>query len=364
MERHTVNMQTLEATAKMMVADGKGLLAIDESTGTCNKRFAKWDIPQTAEAHRQYRQLIVDTPGLNESISGSILYDETIRQKKDDGTPFAKALAAVGIIPGIKVDLGAKEMAAFSGEKVTEGLDGLRARLAEYREMGARFAKWRAVFVIGEGIPSRGCIEANAHALARYAALCQEARLVPVVEPEVLMEGDHTLAVCCEVTERVLRTVFEELYSQRVKLEGMILKPNMVLPGVACSRQESVEEVADATVACLLRCVPAAVPGVVFLSGGQSGELASARLNAMNVRYKSRLPWELSFSFGRAIQEPALEIWHGEEANVIPAQEALYHRAKCDRAAHRGQYDAAIEADHRESAASHTATHAYAGSAE
>jgi len=359
-----VNTQTLEATARMMVADGKGLIAIDESTGTCNKRFAKWGIPQTAEAHRQYRQMIVDTPGLNESISGAILFDETIRQRKDDGTPFAKALAAIGIIPGIKVDLGAKEMAAFPGEKITEGLDGLRERLAAYAQMGARFAKWRAVFAIGDGTPSQGCIEANAHALARYAALCQEAGLVPVVEPEVLMEGDHILDECSEVTERVLRTVFTELYSQRVKLEGMILKPNMVLPGAHCPHQESVEEVADATISCLLRSVPAAVPGVVFLSGGQAGELASARLNAMNVRYKSRLPWELSFSFGRAIQEPALEIWHGDAANIIPAQEALYHRARCDSAAHRGEYAAAVEADHRESAANHRETNVYAGSAQ
>jgi fructose-bisphosphate aldolase class I len=362
MECRKVNMHTLEATAAMMVTDGKGLLAIDESTGTCNKRFAKWGIPQTAEAHRQYRELIVDTPGLNESISGAILYDETIRQKKDDGTPFATALAAIGIIPGIKVDVGAKEMAAFPGEKVTEGLDGLRARLTEYGQMGARFAKWRAVFVIGDGTPSRGCIEANAHALARYAGLCQEAGLVPVVEPEVLMDGDHTLDVCSEVTERVLRTVFRELYSQRVKLEGMILKPNMVLPGLACPHQKSVEEVADATIGCLLRSVPGAVQGVVFLSGGQPGELASARLNAMNVRYKSRLPWEVSFSFGRALQEPALEIWHGKSANVIPAQEALYHRAKCDRAAHLGRYDAAIEADHRECSTSKMPSTVYAGS--
>jgi len=228
--------------------------------------------------------------------------------------------------------------------------------------MGARFAKWRAVFSIGDGTPSSGCIEANAHALARYAGLCQEAGLVPVVEPEVLMEGEHTLNVCSEVTERVLRTVFRELYSQRVKLEGMILKPNMVLPGLTCRVQESVEEVADATVGCLLRSVPDAVPGVVFLSGGQSGELASARLNAMNVQYTSRLPWGLSFSFGRAIQEPALEIWHGEQANVIPAQEALYHRAKCDGAARRGEYTAAVEADHRESATHHQ-TQVYAGSA-
>jgi fructose-bisphosphate aldolase class I len=350
MDRRTMKMQTLEATARTMVANGKGLLAIDESTGTCNKRFAQRGIPQTAEAHREYRQLIVNTPGLNESISGAILYDETIRQKKDDGTPFATALTAVGIIPGIKVDLGAKEMAAFPGEKVTDGLDGLRARLAEYLQMGAGFAKWRAVFAIGDRTPSLGCIEANAYALARYAGLCQEAGFVPVVEPEVLMEGDHTLDVCSDVTERVLRTVFRALYSQRVKLEGMILKPNMVLPGITCARQNTVEEVADATVGCLLRSVPAAVPGIVFLSGGQSGELASARLNAMNVRYKSRLPWELSFSFGRAIQEPALDIWRGERANVVPAQDALYHRAKCDRAAHLGRYDGAMEADHRERA--------------
>ncbi len=359
-----MNMSILEATARMMVADGKGLLAIDESTGTCNQRFADWGIPQTAEAHRKYRQLIVDTPGLDESISGAILYDETIRQKKDDGTPFAKALADVGIIPGIKVDFGAKEMAGFPGEKITEGLDGLRLRLSEYVQMGARFAKWRAVFAIGNGIPSQECIEANAHALARYACLCQEAGLVPVVEPEVLMEGDHTLSVCFDVTERVLRTVFQELYTQRVKLEGLIVKPNMVLPGFACARQNTVEEVADATIACLLRAVPAAVPGVTFLSGGQSGELASARLNAMNVRHKSRLPWELSFSFGRAIQEPALGIWHGEQANVMAAQEALYHRASCDRAARLGQYNAAVEANHRGSAAYPMAADVYAGFAE
>jgi len=362
MELHTVSTDTLESTARKMVAYGKGLLAIDESIGTCNKRFAHWGIPQTAEAHRQYRQLIVETPGLSESISGVILYDETIRQNKDDGTPFAKALAQSGIMSGIKMDLGAKEMAGFPGEKVTEGLDGLRDRLAEYLQMGACFAKWRAVFAIGDGIPSPGCIEANAHALARYAGLCQEMGLVPVVEPEVLMMGDHTLDACSEVSERVLRTVFQELYSQRVKLEGMILKPNMVLPGLACPKQNTIEEVADATVGCLLRAVPAAVPGVVFLSGGQSGELASARLNAMNVQYRSRLPWELSFSFGRAIQEPALEIWRGDPANVVPAQEALYHRAKCNRAAHRGEYSAGLEADHRASAAHQAVTNVYAGS--
>ena len=358
-----MNTHSLEATAKMIVADGKGLLAIDESTGTCNKRFAKWGIAQTAETHRKYRELIVNTPGLGESISGAILYDETIRQQKDDGTPFAKALADVGIIPGIKVDTGAKEMAAFPREKITEGLDGLRARLAEYAQMGARFAKWRAVLAIGDGIPSEGCIEAKAHALARYAALCQEAGLVPVVEPEVLMDGDHTLETCGEVTERVLRAVFKELYSQRVKLEGLILKPNMVLPGSACPKQETVDEVADATVRCLLRAVPAAVAGVAFLSGGQTGELASARLNAMNVRFKSRLPWALAFSFGRAIQEPALEIWHGDQSNVQAAQQALYHRARCNRAARLGEYNAIVESDHRENAPLTSATLERAGSA-
>jgi fructose-bisphosphate aldolase class I len=341
-----MNTHALESTAQMMVADGKGLIAIDESIGTCNKRFARWDIPQTEEVRRQYRELIVTTPDLSESISGAILFDETIRQRTNDGTPFAKALADEGIIPGIKVDVGAKPMAACPGEKVTEGLDGLRARLGDYVQMGARFAKWRAVFSIGDGTPSYACIEANAHALARYAALCQEAGLVPVVEPEVLMEGAHPLETCREVTENVLRRVFSELFSQRVRLEGLILKPNMILPGVTCSIQETVHEVADATVTCLLRVVPAAVPGIAFLSGGQSGELASARLNAMNVRFKSRLPWGLAFSFGRAIQQSALEIWHGEQANTHAAQQALYHRATCNGAARRGEYDAVFEADH------------------
>ena len=234
-------------------------------------------------------------------------------------------------------------MAAHPGEKITEGLDGLRDRLAEYSQMGARFAKWRAVIAVGDGIPSRGCIEANAHALARYAALCQEAGMVPIVEPEVLMDGDHTLKRCRRVTEEVLRAVFNHLYTQGVMLEGMILKPNMVLPGLTCSKQETVDEVADATVKCLLQAVPAAVPGVAFLSGGQSAELASARLNAMNVRFKSRLPWALAFSFARAIQQPALEIWRGEESHVLAAQQALVHRARCNRAARRSQYNAAME---------------------
>jgi len=338
-----INAQKLIDTAKALVAGDKGILAMDESHPTCNKRFAKLGIPQTVETRRAYRELIVTTPALGECISGAILYDETIRQQKKDGTAFIKAVTDAGIIPGIKVDTGAKDMAGHPGEKVTEGLDGLRERLAEYSKMGAGFAKWRAVIAVGDSIPSRGCIEANAHALARYAALCQEADLVPVVEPEVLMDGEHTLERCREVTEQVLRTVFSQLYTQRVALEGMILKPNMVVPGLTCPKQETVDEVADATVGCLLRAVPAAVPGIAFLSGGQSGELASARLNAMNVRFKSRLPWALAFSFARAIQQPALEIWRGEAANVQAAQKALYHRARCNRAARRGEYNAAME---------------------
>jgi fructose-bisphosphate aldolase class I len=340
-----MNAQYLTDTAKMLVAGDKGLLAMDESTRTCNKRFAKLGIPLTVEARRAYRELIVNASGLGEAISGAILYDETIRQQKQDGTPFVKVLTDAGIIPGIKVDAGAKDMAGHPGEKITEGLDGLRDRLAEYVKIGARFAKWRAVIVIGEGIPSRGCIGANAHALARYAALCQEAGLVPIVEPEVLMDGAHTMERCREVTEEVLRTVFHQLYAQRVLLEGMLLKPNMVLPGLACPKQESVDEVADATVNCLLRAVPAAVPGIAFLSGGQSAESASARLNAMNVQFKSRLPWALAFSFARAIQQPALDAWQGKEANVAAAQQALVHRARCNRAARRGEYSAEMDKD-------------------
>ena len=334
--------QQLIDTAKMLVAGDKGLLAMDESNPTCNKRFAKLGIPQTEEARRAYRELIVTAPGLGESISGAILYDETIRQQKKDGTPFAKALIDAGIIPGIKVDAGAKDMAGHPGEKITEGLDGLRDRLTEYSRMGARFAKWRAVITIGDGIPGPGCVEANAHALGRYAALCQEAGLVPIVEPEVLMDGEHSLRRCEEVTEQVLRTVFNQLYTRGVMLDGMILKPNMVVPGLKCPQQESVEEVADATVQCLLRAVPAAVPGIAFLSGGQSGDLASARLNAMNVRFKARLPWALAFSFARAIQQPALEIWRGDQANVLAAQKALSYRAACNRKARRGAYTTAM----------------------
>ena len=338
-----MKLQQLKETTQALFISEKGLLAMDESTGTCNKRFAKLGIPQTVEARRAYRELIVTTPGLGESIGGAILYDETIRQQTKDGAPFVKVLVDAGIIPGIKVDTGAKELAGHPGEKVTEGLDGLRDRLQEYFQMGARFAKWRAVIAIGRGIPSGGCIEANAHALARYAALCQEEGLVPVVEPEVVMDGEHTLEQCREITDEVLRAVFSELFAQRVVVEGMVLKPNMVLPGTACASQPTLDEVADATVNCFLRAVPAAVPAIAFLSGGQPAELASARLNAMNVRFKSRMPWALAFSFARAIQQPALEIWNGSQANVAAAQEALVHRARCNQAARRGEYSAVME---------------------
>ena len=335
--------QELVTTVRTMMHAGRGILAMDESTPTCNRRFANLGIAQTVEARRAWRELILTTPGLGEFISGAILYDETIRQSKNDGTSFIKLLTEAGIIPGIKVDTGAKDLAGHPGEKITEGLDGLRERLSEYRQMGARFAKWRAVITIGGGIPSRGCLEANAHALARYAALCQEAGLAPIVEPEVLMDGDHTLEQCARITEAALHTVFIQLYRQRVLLEGMILKPNMVLSGKDCPTQAGVEEVADATVSCLLRAVPGAVPGVAFLSGGQSAQLASARLNAMNVRWGSKAPWALTFSYSRAIQQPALDTWKGREINGAAAQKALYHRAKCNSLARRGEYREEME---------------------
>ena len=335
--------QAILETAQALVAGDKGLLAMDESIPTCNRRFAALGIPQTDEARRAYREMIVTTPNLGRCISGAILFDQTIHQDTKSGIPFVKVLIDAGITPGIKVDAGAKDLAGHPGEKITEGLDGLRDRLAGYAQMGARFAKWRAVIAVGNGIPSRGCIEANAQALARYAALCQEVGLVPVVEPEVLMDGDHTLARCAQISEEVLRVVFEQLYLQQVMLEGMLLKPNMVVPGLACGTQATVDEVADATVKCLLRAVPAAVPGIAFLSGGQPSELASARLNAMNVRFKTHLPWELAFSFARAIQQPAMEIWRGEATNVPAAQQALFHRADCNRAARRGEYTATVE---------------------
>lgn len=340
-----MNSQVLIDTARLLVAADKGLLAIDESNPTCNKRFAKLEIPQTEACRRAWRELILTTPNLDEYISGVILYDETIRQSTRDSTRFVKVITNAGIIPGIKVDTGAQPLAGHSGEKITEGLDRLRDRLLEYLEMGALFAKWRAVLAVGERIPSPACIEANAHALARYAALCQEVGLVPIVEPEVLMDGEHTLQQCLEVTEKVLHTVFQQLYRQGVRLEAMILKPNMVLPGLSCIRQESETTVADATLNCLLRSVPAAVPGIAFLSGGQAAEKASARLNAINVKSKSANPWALTFSFGRAIQQPALEIWLGRDDNVIAAQQALLHRARCNQAARRGEYTEAMERD-------------------
>jgi len=331
------------STANKMMAADKGLLAMDESNPTCNKRFGALGIMQTEEKRRSYRELILETPGLNEYISGVILYDETIRQSKKDGTSFIKLINDAGIVPGIKVDIGAKDMAGHPGEKITEGLDGLRDRLKEYFQMGARFAKWRAVIAIDNGIPTSACIEANAHALARYASLCQEAGIVPIIEAEVLMDGDHTMESCREITKEVLHAVFNQLYTQGVMLEGIILKPNMVVPGLTCQKQETADEVADVTVKCLLESVPAAVPGIAFLSGGQSGELASARLNVMNARFRNQMPWALAFSFARAIQQPAMEIWNGEDANVAAAQRALYHRAKCNQAARRGEYTAQME---------------------
>ena len=338
-----MNENDMINTAKALVDNCKGLLAMDESLPTCNKRFARLGIQETAELRCAYREMLITTAGLNKSISGVILFDETIRQHLKDGTPFIQAVTDKGIIPGIKVDAGTVVMAGHPDEKITEGLDNLRDRLKEYAKMGLKFAKWRAVITIGKDIPTTACIEANAHALARYAALCQEEGIVPIVEPEVLMDGAHTMARCFEVTEQVLHVVFNQLYKQGVVLEAMILKPNMIVPGLDCPTQESVEEVADATVKCLLRTVPAAVPGIAFLSGGQSSELASARLNAMNVRFKTRIPWELSFSYGRAIQQPALEIWHGEEINVLKAQKALNQRATFNSAARRGEYIDEIE---------------------
>ena len=328
---------------RALVAPDKGLLAMDESIPTCHKRFAALGIPQTEEARRSWRELIVTTPGLGEAISGAILFDETLYQKTKKGRPFLDCLQEQGVIPGIKVDAGAKAMAGFPGEKVTEGLDGLRGRLEDYFQMGVRFAKWRTVITIGEGLPTQACLEANMQALARYAALCQEAGIVPIVEPEVLMDGTHTLARCADVSEETLVVLFGQLFTQRVDLRAIILKPSMVLPGKDCPVQESVDEVAEATVTCLLKAVPSAVPGVAFLSGGQSAELATQRLNAMNVNFKSKMPWALTFSYSRAVQQPALDIWAGQDENVAAAQKALYHRAKCNSAARRGEYTPAME---------------------
>ncbi|HUL41437.1 MAG TPA: class I fructose-bisphosphate aldolase [Burkholderiales bacterium] len=331
----------LETTAAAMVAKGKGILAIDESTPTCKKRFDSIGVESTVDNRRAYREILITVPGAAQYVSGMILYDETIRQSAADGTPFPVALKRQGILAGIKVDAGAKKLAGAPGEKVTEGLDGLRERLAEYRGMGASFAKWRAVITIGEGIPSAYCLDVNAHALARYAALCQEAGLVPIVEPEVLMDGKHSIQRCFEVTEATLRGVFSELYLQRVALEHMVLKASMVISGSESAERAGVEQVAAQTLRCIKRVVPAAVPGIVFLSGGQGPEEATAHLNAMNLMGPN--PWPLSFSYGRALQEPALNTWRGQAANAAAAQKALYHREKMNSAASLGRYSAQME---------------------
>jgi fructose-bisphosphate aldolase, class I len=337
----TVDRAQLEATAQAMVAEGKGVLAADESNRTMTKRLEAVGVESTEESRRSYRGLLFTTPGAAEYISGVIMYDETIRQATADGTPFPEFLASEGILPGIKVDTGAKPLAGFPGETVTEGLDGLRERLGEYRELGARFAKWRAVIGIGTGLPTRGCVDANAHALARYAALCQEAGIVPIVEPEVVMDGDHTIDRSEEVTAGVLGAVFDQLAEQRVLLEGIVLKPNMLLSGYDCPVQAAVEEVAERTLESFRRLVPAAVPGIAFLSGGQSDELAAAHLNAMNAI--GGAPWELTFSYGRALVAAPLRVWAGEDAKVGEAQAALLHRARCNAAACRGEYAESME---------------------
>jgi fructose-bisphosphate aldolase class I len=333
--------QELQETARAIVAEGKGILAADESDGTIKKRFDSIGVESTEESRRAYRDLLFTTEAVEDYISGVILFDETIRQQSADGTPFPELLASKGIIPGIKVDKGAKPLALAEGETITEGLDGLRDRLAEYRELGARFAKWRAVISIGTGIPSEYCIWTNAHALARYAALSEEAGLVPIVEPEVLMDGDHTIERSFEVTSRTLHAVFTELRDQRVQPEGMLLKPNMVLSGYECPQQASDDEVAHETLRCFRRHVPAAIPGIVFLSGGQSDEQATARLSAMNANGPH--PWQLSFSYGRALQAPALKAWGGKPENVEAAQQAYYHRAKMNSAARTGMYAPEME---------------------
>ena len=339
-------MSELYEVARALVAEGKGILAADESTGTIKKRFDSIGIESTEENRRDYRDLLFTTEGAEEFISGVILYDETIRQKAKDRTPFPQLLASKGIIPGIKVDMGAKPLALAPGETITEGLDGLRERLGEYREVGARFAKWRATYSIGGERPSEYCVWTNAHALARYAALTQEAGLVPIVEPEVLQDGTHTIDGSAKATGRVLQAVYTELHDQRVDFKGTLLKPNMVLSGYDAPQRASVDEVAERTLDVFYRHVPAAVPGIVFLSGGQSDEDATAHLNAMNARGPH--PWQLSFSYGRALQAPALKAWDGKEENVDAAQRAYYHRAKMNSAARTGMYAPEME---REAAA-------------
>ena len=339
-----MNLQSLMDTARAMVAPGKGILAMDESAPTVAKRLAGVGVDNTPENRRAYRELLLTTEGLGDYISGAILYDETLRDQTRNGQPFPKLANKQGIMAGIKVDTGAKDLAGREGEKITEGLDGLRDRLAEYFELGARFAKWRAVITIGKGIPSRACLSANAHALARYAALCQEAGLVPIVEPEVLLDGDHSIERSYEVTVEAQRTVFDELFRQGVAFEGMVLKPSMVIAGKDASRPSSIEQVAEQTLRCLRQTVPAAVPGIAFLSGGQSDEQATAHLNTMNDMAKTmRLPWRLTFSYARALQNAALAQWKGQEGNVATAQRALLHRARCNAAASMGEYSQRME---------------------
>ena len=327
----------LEETAQALVRNGKGILAADESTGTIAKRLASVGVESSPETRRRYREVLFTTPHLGKYISGVIMYDETIRQAAADGISFVDVQTHQHIIPGIKVDTGAKPLAGCPGETVTEGLDGLRERIAEYRELGARFAKWRAVISIGDGLPTSTAIATNAHALARYAALCQEGGLVPIVEPEVLMDGTHDIDACEDVTTRVLHAVFQELFAQRVVLEGMLLKPNMVIAGKDSDYQVGIEEVAERTLHCLRRTVPAAVPGIVFLSGGQSSERATAHLNAMNARFGPH-PWTLSFSYGRALQDQALKAWAGSPENVVAAQQRLLRRATLNSEACNGAY--------------------------
>ena len=330
----------LHDTARAIVADHKGILAADESTGTIAKRFDSIGVESTEENRRYYRQLLFTAPDMEDFIGGVILYDETIRQSADDGTPFGDVLAAKGSIPGIKVDTGAHDQAGFPGEKVTEGLDGLRGRLEEYRSLGARFAKWRAVITIGDGIPTVACIRANAHALARYAALCQEAGIVPIVEPEVLMDADNTIERCYDVTSRTLKWTFHELHVQGVDLRGTLLKPNMVISGKGCPEQASSQRIAELTLECFLNHVPAAIPGIVFLSGGQSEVEATANLNAIN---QLGGPWPLSFSYGRALQASALKEWGGDAGNAESAQAAFVHRARMNARAVAGEWNAEME---------------------
>jgi fructose-bisphosphate aldolase class I len=337
-----MSKQELEQVARAMVAEGKGILAADESMGTIKRRFDSITIESNEENRRAYREMLFATKGIEEAISGVILFDETIRTKASDGTPFPQLLAKKGIIPGIKVDKGPVDIPNFPGEVVTEGLDGLRGRLKEYKELGAKFAKWRAVITIGDGIPTYTCLEANAHALARYAALCQEAGIVPIVEPEVLLDGNHTVERCQDVTEQTLKVTFTALFLHRVHLEGMILKPSMVVSGKDNARQAGVEEVAERTICCLKRTVPSAVPGIAFLSGGQSAVSATEHLNAMN--RMGPAPWQVSFSYARALQDPALKAWKGDAANVAAAQKIFYHRAKMNSAARSGKYKKEMEA--------------------